>query len=647
MRKRARQPKSGEQPRTRSKWLPRAALAALALVAYSNSFDAGLFHDARVIVLEDARIRSLSAGNIAQIFTKDYWWPTPGDWIYRPVTTLSFLLNYSVLGNGPSPAGYHWISFLLHVLNVWLVYELALVLLARPAPAFFAAALWGVHPIATEAVTNVVGRADLLAALAVLAALLLYLRGAAPAILALIAGLGFLAKENAIVLPGLMLLCDVAKVGAPARPLRMRVVALASVSAALLAVLAARAGVFAQLPWPQLVFHDNILRSLGFWQARFTAIKVVGLDLWLLLWPLPLASDRSYDQIAPAGWMDVAAWTALALVAGLLILAFTMRRRSPLVFWLAGFFGIALLPTSNLVVQIGSPMAERFLYLPAMAFAVAFAALAWWRLPPRFRAYFLGAVLLLYTGRTWARNADWQSNLTLALADTKTAPRSARLHDALAKAYIEQDERRNIDLAIRAQETAWDIVRGLPLDRSSEMIPANLGAYYFAKAVQSPPAGQRAWYEKSRAVLLQAREISQVSQKRFDQAQIEHGKPLVAPRAFRLLYLFLAQSNINLGRYEDAVADLRYARSLDPLDTDVYDSLADAYRAAGKPEWASISLAQKAVALGKPFPALPAGLDPCLAASDLARAFRDHRSFERAGSIGSEAARRFGCPSAD
>jgi len=73
---------------------------------------------------------------------------------------------------------YHLVNLLLHALNVWLVWKLAARLLSSRA-AWFAAALFAVHPIATEAVDNVVGRADLLAAMAVLAGLLIYGRATA------------------------------------------------------------------------------------------------------------------------------------------------------------------------------------------------------------------------------------------------------------------------------------------------------------------------------------------------------------------------------------------------------------------------------------------------------------------------------------
>jgi protein O-mannosyl-transferase len=170
-------PASAKAPVPASKWPARAALFAIALAAYANSFWLGLAQDSKVIVAQDARLREVTADNLKLILTKNYWWPLGGDGLYRPVTTLSLLFNYAVLGNGQNAAGYHVVNFLLHAINVWLLYELALLLFRRAGPAFFAAALWAVHPIGTEAVTSIVGRADLLAAMSVLGGLLLYIRG--------------------------------------------------------------------------------------------------------------------------------------------------------------------------------------------------------------------------------------------------------------------------------------------------------------------------------------------------------------------------------------------------------------------------------------------------------------------------------------
>src|SRR5262245_60828871 len=85
---------------TRTAWWPLFVLAALALLAYSNSFRAGLALDARPIIQDDPRIREVTAPNLGLMIAKDYWWPNSRDRLYRPATTASFLLNYAILGSG-------------------------------------------------------------------------------------------------------------------------------------------------------------------------------------------------------------------------------------------------------------------------------------------------------------------------------------------------------------------------------------------------------------------------------------------------------------------------------------------------------------------------------------------------------------------
>ena len=126
-------------------------------------------------------------------------------------------MNYAVFGNGTHPAGYHWVNLALHGVNVSLVYLLGILVLGAAAPAFALAAFWGLHPLLTESVTNVVGRADLLAAFGVLAGLLCYVKSASATgrrkllwVAAMVAAqtVGIFSKENAAVLPGIMLLYD-------------------------------------------------------------------------------------------------------------------------------------------------------------------------------------------------------------------------------------------------------------------------------------------------------------------------------------------------------------------------------------------------------------------------------------------------------
>ena len=688
----ARARSNAKQPVPVSPWRARAALLLIALAAYANSFGLGLAQDSRAIVERDARIRAATADNLSLILGKTYWWPKTGDGLYRPVTTLSLLFNYAVLGNGPHAAGYHAVNFLLHAINVWLLYELALLLFRRAGPAFFAAALWAVHPIGTEAVTSIVGRADLLAAMAVLGGLLLYaqrpgkwiLSGSGPlgfsvrdvplgptqspwastAGLFVIATAGVFAKENAAVLLGMMLLLDLAfREGIAAVRLRWRDYAAVASSLAILAVV--RHGVLGSLPLAQAVYVDNPLRGAGFWAAHWTALKVVGLDLWLLLCPLHLSCDRSFDQIPLAGWGDPWAWASLVLVPAILAAALLRYRQDRVLFWTAGFFGIALLPTANLLFPIGAMMAERFLYLPAVAFAVATAALLYRLKNASYTKAALVALLVLYGGRTLLRNPDWNDDLALASADVETTPRSFRLHDLLAGALYRQDPQRNLDRAIAEEEKSWAILKPLPPARSSEFPPTLLGFYYSAKGD----------YSRSLAVLLAAREISQAVGKAYDEDQRAHGREPAPPAGLPQLYLTLANDYLHLGKYPEAVEALRYGRGLDPHELDAYDGLSLAYSAMGNLPMAAATMEAKAqldgfqpatlAAIRDLYQKMPDAscafverggqwqfnmacprvrTDLCQSAAELVEAFTTAREPDEARHWKENAAQRFGCP---
>ena len=172
-------------------------LGAVVLFTYCNTLsDTGFALDNKFIILEDPRLRDPCAGsaphtkqerddcakrnweNIRLIFTEDYWWPKAVSGLYRPLTTLSYRFNYSVLDNRDHAAGYHWINFILHWANTALVYFTVLVLMERLWPAFFTAALFGTHPVATESVANMIGRADLFATLWVLIGFLCHAKSA-------------------------------------------------------------------------------------------------------------------------------------------------------------------------------------------------------------------------------------------------------------------------------------------------------------------------------------------------------------------------------------------------------------------------------------------------------------------------------------
>jgi len=669
------------RPRAAAQWRARAALLAIALAAYANSFSSGLVQDAKALLTLDDRIRALTSHNLRLIFERTYWWPMVADGLYRPVTTLSLLFNYAVLGNGLNPAGYHALNFLLHAANVCLVYALARRLLGDARAAFLAAALWAVHPIGVEAVANIAGRADLLAAMAVLGGLLLYARldalegwraRATLAGLFAAATAGVFSKENAAVLLGLMALWDLCR-ATPALPRGLRAAAYAAVAASLALLWMARHAVLGAMPSPQVVYVDNPLRATGFLVARWTAIKVIAMDLGLLVWPAGLSCDRSYREIALAGPRDVAAWIALAIVAALLTAAIARYRRDRVGFFAAGFFGIAILPTSNLVFPIGSIMAERFLYLPSIGFAVVLAAVVTRAVPRKAATVLLSATIALCACGTFARTFAWHDNLALASSGVKTAPASFKVHEMLAKSLYDQDPQGNLDRAIVEQERACAILQPLPPRLSTERTPTDLGVYYRFKGDASggpqTPQG-RAWYEKSAAVLLRAREISQAGEAAFDETQRAAGKPLSARGALPDLYLNLTAALLGLDRYGEALESARYALGLDPRRADAVVGMVLAWRGMGRPRDAAATFLEQglmdgfqagtvntlaelygkvpegacAVRSGQLNPFCPAvASDLCRASAELVAAHREARAYEDAGRIAEYAATRYRC----
>jgi tetratricopeptide (TPR) repeat protein len=420
------------------------ALCALVLATYSNSFQAGLVFDNSEVISRDARIRAATPENVQRILTEGYSRATSG--LYRPLTTFSYLLNYTVFGNGNHPAGYHWVNLTVHAANVLLVYLLGLLIFGESAPAFALAALWGVHPLLTESVTNVVGRADLLAAFGVLAGLLCYIRSASATgrdkafwLAGVVAAqaIGLFSKENAAILPGLMLLYDLTWRGRAGWRGR------ATAYAALILPFAAFFYARGTLPMHIAASNtDNPLMAADFWTARMTAIKVIGKYLWLFVWPGHLSADYSYNAVPvfgwhPADWEDAKALIALAsCLAGAALAVRWRRTRKPLCFSIAFFF-VALIPTSNLAILIGSIMAERFVYLPSIGLAgcVIAGVYSLGRQVPGKRLFAmrtawisLGLLCLACAARSYARNFDWLDERTLWTSAVNVCPESAKAH---------------------------------------------------------------------------------------------------------------------------------------------------------------------------------------------------------------------------
>ncbi|XP_077601104.1 protein O-mannosyl-transferase TMTC2-like [Stigmatopora nigra] len=150
--------------------------SAVALVLYINTLGADFCYDDSRAIKTNQDL--LSETPWANIFYDDFWGTllthTGSHKSYRPLCTLSFRFNYAA--GGLDPWGYHLVNVALHGIVAGLFTRLAHLLLGDGLWSLLAGLLFASHPIHTEAVAGVVGRADEGAALFFLLSLLCYIR---------------------------------------------------------------------------------------------------------------------------------------------------------------------------------------------------------------------------------------------------------------------------------------------------------------------------------------------------------------------------------------------------------------------------------------------------------------------------------------
>jgi len=602
-------------------WLAAFALGLLALLAYANSFSAGLVLDNSAVIGSDPRIQAWNWDNLQLIRTHNYWWPMFESDLYRPLTTLSYLINYAVLGNGLNPTGYHVVNFLLHWANVVLVMLIVRRLDGRLWLAVLAAAIFAVHPINIESVTNIVGRADLLATLSILFGGWCYLN-AAEAVgnkkIVWLAGMGLtalwgvFAKESALMIGVFVFLYDLVwrwpnlaeatfwpRLQRAAREFGVN--GYVALVPALVALLVVRYRMFSDSPVFGQIYVDNPISQPDSWlSGKLTAIKIIGRYLQLLVFPHRLSSEYSYNQIPLYGQPgqtseNVEAWVALAVVIALIALAVWCWRKRPLFTWGVGLFFLMQLLTANLLFPIGSIMGERFLYLPSVGFAVMEALFLCWLsswltrqmgVNERGTAWLTGLLAFLVVSalgvRTYLRNFDWQDELSLWRSAVQNAPNSFKTYKGYSNAiwaaglsdfpHDPFKQEQSLDQAIATSETGLRILDNppLPLPKQDDTLYQDMGNYYrikgdFLRDRQQPDEARRS-YQKSLAVLLRAVDVDRWVNDASRQSALERGRrpddiPVVGN--YRI-YIHLEQTYERLADWTNAEQAARHIVLLNP-----------------------------------------------------------------------------------
>jgi len=395
------------------------AVAACAVVVYLGSLWNRFAMDDIYIVVFNPLVRTPSG--IWQAFAHPYWPPEFAGKMYRPLVVAGFALDRLTA----SAMWFHFVNLIWHASATVAVAALARRWAGETA-ALVAGLVFAVHPVHVEAVANVVGRAELMAAcfslLAVYAALERDSVGWTAAALAL----GLVSKENAAVVPGLIASAWILGVRPlpPKRRLGAYVVSWVLVGAA-----------YAIVRWAVLhpYSHTQALAPVFFGASpaavRITAVAALA-DLGrLLVFPLTLRADYSPDErTLVTSLVDgrfLVGLAVFAVWAGLLW--WTWRRGRRIEAFALGWIAIAYLPVANLLVPSGVVMAERTLYLPSAGLALALgAAAARWALPRR-RLVGVGALLIaLGALRTVTRVPVWKDDASVTQSMLEDSPASYR-----------------------------------------------------------------------------------------------------------------------------------------------------------------------------------------------------------------------------
>lgn len=416
-----------------------ALLMLLTAAAFMNAAHDAFVYDDKFFVPDGP----LTFREILQLFREDAWAGTGSTSdVYRPLLLLSIAVEGVLHGIGAR--WFHITNIALHVATTLVLFGMLLEMLRGQShariSAFFAALLFGLHPIHTEAVNSIFNRSEIMATLASLIAIWIVLRdyerhpmrtSIAAALLYFVA---LLCRESAAALP-LLLFFILALVRPQLARINLRLV-LSALPLIVIAVvylwLRRRAIGALGADVPGLTFATN---PQSYSERLGMVLTMLRQGLRLLFVPHPLRAN--YDTLGSGGPLH-------ALLIHVLILgsALWVRRSLPGFLLGLGFYYVAMLPSTrlfgagNFTITLG----ERYLYLPSVGLALGTALL----LPQLFASYpkraivfALSLVAALFFVVSGARNVDWRSDLALWQAEARVAPNSGNTWRYLVGAYLD------------------------------------------------------------------------------------------------------------------------------------------------------------------------------------------------------------------
>ena len=471
------------------KWLILLFMVIVGFFIYANSLPNKLFWDDDDMITNNIYIKDWSylpnyfsenliagAGQVS-----NYW---------RPLLLVSFAVDYHIFGL--NQAGYHLVNLFWHLLSAWLIYLLLYQLSKKQWLSFLPALLFLVHPLQTEAVTYVAGRADPMSAALVLLSLLNYVFYRKQSKKIFIGGslLFFLAslfvKEQSLMLPALIFIIEFFFFFDKKKWQKSLKIFLPFV---FISVAFFLVRVFF------LNFND-LLSGVDYASSYDTSLKTRLLTFtyvfikYLQLLFAPFNLHMAYEVNPVTSFFSYSVAGFILAIAGFIYLIKKYWQQDKLLVFGLAWFLILLLPRTN-IISINRPLYEHWLYLPMAGFWLVIILLVQKiKINKKVSLATLILFICFLSFLTIRRNLDWRDPITFYEKNLKYTPNSYIQHNNLGMAYADAGRTQE---AIKEYQTAIaiaDIYPQVHFNLGNALITSNKfseAALEYYKAIEISP----------------------------------------------------------------------------------------------------------------------------------------------------------------
>lgn len=371
----------------------------------------------------------------------------------RPLASLSFALNYYFAGQYFNPLAFKLTNVGIHIINSFLVFFLSRLLFAVATPrypaqklAFVSTLLWALHPLQLTSVLYVVQRMSSMSCLFMLSGFLMFLNGRLQCnkpggIALMVAGclsgtiLGALTKENALLLPLLIFVCEITLLPTiPQGTVRNRVYAYYAVTVMIPVLL----GMGFLLGHPEYVLGGYSIRDFTLAERLMTEARVLFYYLGLLLYPDNTQLSLAHDDFTLSKGLLQPISTLLSIAGVVALMAVAIiniwRKKTPFLnFAILWFFVGQSMESSIFPLEL---IYEHRNYLPSIGVAILVVVLLYESLATRISNSLLNtlyACIVISLGMaTHTRAAIWSNLDSFSYFEVRNHPTSVRANSAYA-----------------------------------------------------------------------------------------------------------------------------------------------------------------------------------------------------------------------